>query len=116
MKNTDHELHELHRQLNDPNFHYPKLSNEREEWRGQEARELRDLREQQERNWWLDKQYEWMKKHGGKQEDDPESLQLHIENAEELKKCKIDPESRQKTNPLEALVLIAFFIFLFFAS
>ena len=106
MKNTDHDLHELHKQLNDPNFQYPKLSNEREEWRGQEARELRDLREQQERNWWLDKQYDWMKK-SQSEGADLDILLLHKMQGEMIEK---DKEREKNSSESESPFLTFFFI------
>lgn len=106
MGNYDHELHELHKQLNDPNFHYPKLSNEREEWRGQEAREVRDLREQQERNWWLDKQYEWMKK-SQSEGADLDILLLHKMQGEMIEK---DKEREKNSSESESPFLTLFFI------
>lgn len=107
MKNTDHELQELHKQLNDPNFQYPKLSTEREQWQCQEAREVRDLREQQERNWWLDKQYEWMKKNQG-QDTDLDVLHLHMIQGEMIEKDK----EREKNKSSSENPLVTFFFIL----
>lgn len=113
-KNKDQEIQNMIHELNSLNFNYPQLPNQPEQWQRNEANEVRELREQQERNWWLDKQYEWMKKHGST--EDPESLLLHVENGEELKKCKIESETDRSSNPVEAILIITFFVLLFFSS
>jgi hypothetical protein len=114
--NKDTELHQMIQNLNQQTFDNSLLTNQPEQWHSSTANEVRELREQQEKNWWLDKQYEWMKKHGGKEDTDPESIALHLENAEEIRKCKIEVENKRGTNPLEAILLVGFFIFLFLAS
>jgi hypothetical protein len=114
--NKDTELHQMIQNLNQQTFDNSLLTNQPEQWHSSTANEVRELREQQEKNWWLDKQYESMKKHGGKEDTDPESIALHLENAEEIRKCKIEVENKRGTNPLEAILLVAFFIFLFLAS
>jgi hypothetical protein len=114
--NKDTELHQMIQNLNQQTFDNSLLTNQPEQWHSSTANEVRELREQQEKNWWLDKQYEWMKKHGGKEDTDPESIALHLENAEEIRKCQIEVENKRGTNPLEAILLVGFFIFLFLAS
>lgn len=74
------------------------------------AKEIEQLREQQETIWWTDKQYEWMRKGQG-EDSDLDIVRLHIEHGNMIENDKKNNYSETKKEDPIGMIIFLIIVF-----